>query len=129
MSELGVAPKREEFNDCSYYTDIGRVKLYRKQQREGIVNLKPLYDENRNNKGNLKALFAGAAISGLFAIFNDGTNYFRIKNIPDNGESRVIWQNLGLEVYGSVESIKSSARKYSLASTDKRSNVNHDSLK
>ena len=29
------------------------------------------------------------AISGLFAIFYDGDDYFRVKNIPDNNESRL----------------------------------------
>jgi hypothetical protein len=56
------------------------------------------------------------------AIFHDGVDYFRIKNIPDNAESREIVRILGLEVYDSVDSIKSSARS-SLASSDKRSNV------
>ena len=78
---------------------------------------------NNNNKRNFKAIFAGAAVSGIFAIFHDGTDYFRIKNISDNSESRLLLQNLGLEVYGSVESVKSSAKNSSLASSDKRSNV------
>jgi hypothetical protein len=68
-------------------------------------------------------ILAGATISGLFAIFHDGTDCFRIKNIPDNAESREILPSLGLEVYDSVDSIKSSARSSSLASSDKRSNV------
>ena len=68
-------------------------------------------------------IFAGAPISGLFAIFQDGTDYFRIKNIPDEAESREILGSVGLEVYGSVDSIKSSARSFSLASSDKRSLV------
>jgi hypothetical protein len=38
---------------------------------------------------------AGAAISGLFAIFYDG-EYFRIKNIPDTSESRKILKILDL---------------------------------
>ncbi|MGB8936694.1 MAG: hypothetical protein WCC17_16495 [Candidatus Nitrosopolaris sp.] len=59
-------------------------------------------------------IFAGAAISGLFAIFQDGTDYFRIKNIPDEVESREILGSVGLEVYGSVDSIKSSARGFYL---------------
>ena len=71
----------------------------------------------------VESIFAGAAISGLFAIFHDGTDYFRIKNIPDNVESREILRSLGLEVYDNVDSIKSSARSSSLASSDKRSNV------
>ena len=71
----------------------------------------------------VESIFAGAAISDLFAIFHDGTDYFRIKNIPDNVESREILRSLGLEVYDNVDSIKSSARSSSLASSDKRSNI------
>ncbi len=124
--QLVIAPKKEGYENCNNdFMDIGRIKLNRNKQKEGIVALKTLYDDNKynNNKGNLKAIFAGAAISGLFAIFYDNTDYFRIKNIPDNSESRLILQNLGLEVYGSVESIKSNARNSSLATSDKRSNV------
>jgi len=122
IDELGIVSKQVGYeNSNTDFTDIGRIKLNRKKQEEGIVALKTLYDGI--NKGNLKAIFAGAAITGIFAIFYDGTDYFRIKNIPDNSESRLILQNLGLEVYGSVESIKSSARNSSLASSDKRSNV------
>jgi hypothetical protein len=123
MDELGIALKKEGYENCNYL-DVGRIKLNRKKQKEGMAALRTLYDnKNNNTKRNLKAIFAGAAISGLFAIFHDGTDYLRIKNIPDNGESRLILQNLGLEVYGSVESIKSSARNSSLASSDKRSNI------
>jgi hypothetical protein len=51
----------------------------------------------------VKPVFAGAAISGLFAIFYDGIDYSR----PDNNESRLILLGLGLDYYGSVDSIKS----------------------
>ena len=34
-------------------------------------------------------------ISGLFAIFHDGDSYFRIKNVPDNKESRQLLYDLG----------------------------------
>ena len=120
MAELGIAPKEEKYENCNTdFIDIGRIMLNRKKQKEGIDALKSLYD----NKSDLKPIFAGAAISGLFAIFYDGTDYFRIKNIPDNNESRQILLNLGLEVHGSIESMKSSARNSSLASSDKRSNV------
>ncbi len=102
------------------FIDIGRIKLNRKKQKEGIYALKSLCNDNNYNK--LKSIFAGAAIFGLFAVFHDGIDYFRIKNIPDNAESREILRSLGLEAYDSVDSIKSSARS-SLASSDKRSNV------
>jgi len=121
MDELRITSKEERCgNYNAEFTDIGRIRLNRKKQKEGIIALKSLYDSGINN---LKPIFAGAAISGLFAIFYDGIDYFRIKNIPDNSESQRILQNLGLEVYDSVESIRSSARNSSLAISDKRSNV------
>ena len=123
MDELGIDSKEEGYENCNYL-DVGRIKLNRKKQKEGLVSLKALYDnDNSSSMDNLKPIFAGAAISGLFAIFYDGTDYFRIKNMPDNSECRQILQNLGLKVYGSVESIKSSAINSSLALNDKRSNV------
>ena len=67
-------------------------------------------------------VFAGAAISGLFAIFHDGSDYFRIKNISDSEEARKLLKSIGLEVYGTVSSMKQTARN-SLAKSDKRSNV------
>ena len=118
MDELGPLRTSQPYHDK--FIDIGRIKLNRKKQKEGVYTLKSLCNYNSYDK--LKSIFAGAAISGLFAIFHDGTDYFRIKNIPDNAESREILRGLGLEVYDSVDSIKSSARS-SLASSDKRSNV------
>jgi hypothetical protein len=126
IDEIGITPKEVICRNYNAdFTDIGRIWLNRKKQKEGIISLKSLCNDNNinNNKRNLRPVFTGAAISGLFAIFYDGTDYFRIKNIPDNRESRQILQNLGLEFYGSVESIKSSARSSSIASSDKRSNV------
>ena len=64
---------------------------------------------------------AGAAISGLFAIFYDG-EYFRIKNIPDTSEARQIFDKLGLTINDSVESVKNNA-KQSLAGNDNHSNI------
>ncbi len=118
MDELNTLMKSQSYHDN--FIDIGRIKLNRKKQKEGVYALKSLSNDKSYSK--LKSIFAGAAISGLFAIFHDGTDYFRIKNIPDNSESREILRTLGLEVYDSVDSIKSSARS-SLASSDKRSNV------
>jgi hypothetical protein len=82
-----------------------------------LVSLKP-----HCSNFNIKPVFAGAAISGLFAIFYDGSDYFRIKNISDNEEARKLLKSVGLEVYGIVPSIKQTARN-SLAKSDKRSNV------
>jgi hypothetical protein len=122
MDELGTLMTSQPYHDIqsTNFIDIGRIKLNRKKQKEGVYALKSLCDDKDYNK--LKPIFVGAAISGLFAIFYDGTDYFRIKNISDNAESREVLRTLGLEVYDSVDSIKSSARS-SLASSDKRSNV------
>jgi hypothetical protein len=109
---------KEEFGN-SEFIDIGRLKLNRRKQQEGIESLRNLLD---NSDANVKPVFAGAAISGLFAIFHDGSDYFRIKNISDNEEARKLLKNVGLEVYGTVPSIKQMARN-SLAKSDKRSNV------
>jgi hypothetical protein len=123
MDELGILMTRQPYYDnrSTNFIDIGRIRFNRKKQKEGVYALKSLFNDKSYNK--LKSIFAGAAISGLFAIFHDGTDYFRIKNIPDNSESREILRTLGLEVYDNVDSIKSSAKSSSLACSDKRSNV------
>jgi hypothetical protein len=105
------------------FLDIGRIHLDRKKQKEGIEGLKIAYDSSRANNSIIKPIFAGAAISGLFAIFRDDDNYFRIKNIPDNEESRQLLYDLGFkQVNGDVQSMKITAMD-SLAKSDKRSNV------
>ena len=92
-------------NGDNGFLDIGRIRLNRKKQKEGLEGLKSLSADNGNgdNNSKIKPIFAGAAISGLFAIFHDGDNYFRIKNVPDNKKSRhlyMIW-DLGnlMEMY------------------------------
>jgi hypothetical protein len=114
MNELSITQGEVNF------TDIGRIKLNRKKQKEGIKGLKILHNSNNNDR---KPIFAGAAISGLFAIFYDGADCFREKNITDINESRLILRDLGLDFYGSVNSMKSTARDSSLASNGSRSNV------
>lgn len=82
--------------------------------------------DNATNKEKriLKPILAGAAISGLFAIFYDGVDYFRIKNISDILESRKILKEMGFSnIYGNVSSVKTEAALNSLAQSDKRSNV------
>jgi hypothetical protein len=113
--------KSEELNE-STFVDIGRIRLNRKKQKEGIEGLKNSLSNIHNNENNVKPVFGGAAISGLFVIFHDGIDYFRVKNIPDTQVSRQILHNIGLEFYESVDSIKSVARS-SLAKSDERSNV------
>jgi hypothetical protein len=116
--ELDIA--REDLDNCdSEFLDIGRLKLNRGKQQEGIESLKKLLN---NSNSIAEPLFAGAAISGLFAIFRDGSDYFRIKNISDNEEARNLLEGIGLQVYGTVSSMKQSARN-SLAKSDRRSNV------
>ena len=105
----------------SNFIDVGRLNLNRKKQKEGIQELRSITSDNYNN--NFKLIFAGAAVSGLFAIFYDGDDYFRIKNIPDNEASRQLLNDAGFgNVYGTVWSMKMTARD-SLAKNDRRSNV------
>ncbi len=110
-------------DDYDDFLDIGRIRLDRKKQKEGLEGLKSVYLGNGTNNSKMKPIFAGAAISGLFAIFHDSDNYFRIKNIPDNKESRQLLYDLGFEqVNGDIQSMKMTAMD-SLAKSDKRSNV------
>ena len=110
-NELNINKIKEEEeqlggdDDDNGFLDIGRIQLNRKKQKEGLEGLKSLSADNSNggNNSKIKPIFAGAAISGLFAIFHDGDNYFRIKNVPDNKKSRhlyMIW-DLGnlMEMY------------------------------
>ena len=103
------------------FIDYGRVELKRQKQRQGIDALKKVIDECLSSK--IKPVIAGAAISGLFAIFyDDNGEYFRIKNIPDTNEARHILDKLGLDIHDSVESVKENAR-CSLAASDRYSNI------
>ena len=108
-NELNINKIKEEEEqlggDDDGFVDIGRIRLNKKKQKEGLEGLKSLFADNSNggNNSKIKPIFAGAAISGLFAIFHDGDNYFRIKNVPDNKKSRhlyMIW-DLGnlMEMY------------------------------
>ena len=101
------------------FMDIGRLKLNRRKQQVGIESLGNLLD---NVEDNIKPVFAGAAISGLFSIFHDGSDYFRIKNISDGEEAHNLLRSFGLDVYGTVSSMKQTARN-SIAKSDKRSSV------
>lgn len=124
--ELGgeVNINEEEGRNNNDFIDIGRLRLNRKKQKEGIDGLKNVSASNGSGSSNkIKPVFAEAAISGLFAIFYDGVDYFRIKNISDNEESRQLLYDLGFgQVYGDLESMKMTALG-SLAKSDKRSNV------
>jgi hypothetical protein len=103
------------------FIDYGRVELKRQKQRQGIHALKTIVDECLSSK--IKPVMAGAAISGLFAIFHDDNGeYFRIKNIPDTNEARHILVKIGLDIHDSVESVKENAR-CSLARSDRYSNI------
>src|SRR5918995_840166 len=116
--ELDITKEESRKND-NKFVDIGRLKLNRRKQQEGIESLRNLlYISNYN----IKPVFAGAAISGLFAIFYDGEDFFRIKNISESEEARKLLEGVGLDVYDTISSIKQAARN-SLAKSDKRSNV------
>ncbi|MDQ6865484.1 MAG: hypothetical protein M3044_16870, partial [Thermoproteota archaeon] len=123
MDELSTLLTSQPYCDIrsTNFIDIGRIKVNRKKQKGGIYALKSLCNNNNNSYNKLESIFVVLPFL-VSAIFHDGTDYFRIKNIPDNAESREILRSLGLEVYDSVNSIKSSARS-SLASSGKRSNV------
>ena len=118
----------DDDDDNNGFLDVGRIRLNRKKQKEGLEGLKSVFaannNDNRINNSKVKPIFAGAAISGLFAILHDSdNNYFRIKNIPDNKESRQLLYDLGFEqVNGDVQSMKMTGVN-SLAKSDKRSNV------
>ena len=124
-NELGL--KIDESNKKNL-VDIGRIRLNRKKQKESIEGLRNILsninndNNDDNNNINIKPIFSGAALFGIFAIFYDGIDYFRIKNIPDTQESRQMLHTIGLELYDNVDSMKSAARR-SLAKSDKRSNV------
>lgn len=105
--------------DSTRFLDIGRIVLNRRKQRQGIDALKNIVYECTSSK--IKPIIAGAAISGLFAIFYDG-EYFRIKNIPDTNEARQIFDKLGLCISDSVQSVKQNT-KQSLAGSDTYSNI------
>jgi hypothetical protein len=128
---LNIKKMEEESGECdnnnNNFLDIGRIRLNRKKQKEGLEGLKSVStsnnDGNNNKNKNIKPIFAGAAISGLFAVFYDGIDYFRIKNVPDNIECRQLLYDMGFgQVYGDVQSMKMTAQD-SLTKSDKRSNV------
>ena len=111
---------KKEINRTEFI-DYGRVELKRQKQRQGIDALKKVIDECLSSK--IKPVIAGAAISGLFAIFyDDDGEYFRIKNIPDTNEAHHILDKLGLSLYESVKSVKENTR-CSLAGSDRYSNI------
>jgi hypothetical protein len=113
----------KEDGDNNDFIDVGRIGLNRKKQKEGLESLKNVSTYNAIDNKKIRLVFAGAAISGLFAILYDGVDYFRIKNISDNEESRQLFHEMGFgEIYGDVKSMKMTARN-SLAKSDKRSNV------
>ena len=105
--------------DSTRFLDIGRIVLNRRKQRQGIDALKNIVYECTSSK--IKPIIAGAAISGLFAIFYDG-EYFRIKDIPDTNEARQIFDKLGLSISNSVQSVKQNT-KQSLAGSYTYSNI------
>jgi hypothetical protein len=121
LDELHI--NRQEENDELTFVDIGRIKLNRRKQREGLNELKSI---GKNNQEKMRPIFAGAAISGLFAIFynKEDDDYFRVKNILDSNEARQVLANtFNLRISDSTENIKTLAARSSLAQSDKRSNV------
>lgn len=115
-NEWTISREKEERSDeDNNFIDLGRLRLNREKQKEGIEGLRDILDScNRSDNIGKKPrpIFAGAAISGLLAILydNDSQDYFRIKNIPDVAESRKLLSTLGLKVRDTVSSMKSTAR-------------------
>jgi hypothetical protein len=125
LDELHINRQEKEEDDEYAFVDIGRIKLNRRKQREGIEELKNI-GKNNNIQEKIKPIFAGAAISGLFVIFynKEDHDYFRIKNILDSNEARQVLSNtFDLRINDSTENIKTLAARSSLAQSDKRSNV------
>jgi hypothetical protein len=116
--ELDI-PQEDPRKTRSKNVDIGRLKLNRRKQQQGLESLKNLL---HNGNDNVKPVFAGAAISGIFAIFYDDEDFFRIKNISESIEARKLLKDAGLDIHDTVSSIKQVARS-SLARSDKRSNI------
>jgi hypothetical protein len=116
--ELDI-PREDPRKTRSKFVDIGKLKLNIRKQQQGLESLKNLL---HNGNDNVKPVFAGAAISGLFAIFYDGEDFFRIKNISESIEAHKLLKDVGLDIYDNVSSIKQVARS-SLARSDKRSNI------
>jgi hypothetical protein len=116
--ELDIS-QEESMKHNSNFVDIGRLKLNRRKQLEGLGSLIDLLN---NGDTNAKPIFAGAAISGLFAIFYDGKEFFRIKNISESMDAHKLLKGVGLDVYDTVSAVKQAARN-SLARSDKRSNI------
>ena len=61
MDELSTLMTSQPYHDIqsSNFIDIGRIKLNRKKQKEGVYALKSLCDDKDYNK--LKPIFVGAA--------------------------------------------------------------------
>jgi hypothetical protein len=116
--ELDISQEKSR-NHNSYFVDTGRLKLNRRKQLEGLGSLMDLLN---NGDTNVKPIFAGAAISGLFAIFYDGKEFFRIKNISESIDAHKLLKGVGLDVNDTVSAVKRAARN-SLARSDKRSNI------
>jgi len=125
LDKLHINRQEKEEDDEYAFVDIGRIKLNRRKQREGIEELKNI-GKNNNIQEKIKPIFAGAAISGLFVIFynKEDHDFFRIKNILDSNEARQVLSNtFDLRINDSTENIKTLAARSSLAQSDKRSNV------
>lgn len=118
LDELDISKEDSRKND-NKYVDTGRLKLNRRKQQEGIESLRNLL---QNGNDSIKPVFAGAAVSGLFAIFYDDEDFFRIKNIPESEETHKLLEGVRLDIYDTISSIKQAARN-SLVKSDKRSNV------
>jgi hypothetical protein len=65
MDELSTLMTSQPYHDIrsTNFIDVGRIKLNRKKQKEGVYALKSLCNDNSYTK--VESIFARAAISGL----------------------------------------------------------------
>ena len=110
--------KGYDFQEIEVHVPIKDIyHIFDIEEKQSVIKI------NGGNNSKIKPIFAGAAISGLFAIFHDCDNYFRIKNVPDNKKSRHLLYDLGFgQLNGDVPSMKMTAMD-SLAKNYKCSNV------
>jgi hypothetical protein len=86
-NDLHINKENEEkLHEDTKFVDIGRLGLNRKKQKEeieGLRNIISSYDNSDKRSRKLRLIFAGAAISGPFAIFYDvySQDYFRMNFI------------------------------------------------
>lgn len=99
------------------FIDPGRIPLNRKRQGIGIQGLRDAL------RSGAEAWFGDAAVKGLYALFRDREEWFRVKEVPDTKEARALLRKSGLTGLGSVEGARRAAKRNSVAERDDKSNI------